>query len=86
MGLLIGYVVVVNAIAMFLTAYDKEQAKNKGRRIPERTLFLWAAIGGAPGVMLGMRIWRHKTKHRSFVLGMPIILLVQIVLLFRYWE
>lgn len=86
MGLLIGYVVVVNAIAMFLMAYDKKQAKIKGRRIPERTLFLWAAIGGAPGVMLGMRIWRHKTKHRSFVLGMPIILLVQIVLVFRYWE
>ena len=54
--------------------------KRPRRRIPEKTLFLLAALLGSPGVLLGMYLFRHKTKHRSFVLGIPAILAVQLVL------
>ena len=50
------------------------------RRIPERTLFLLAALGGAPGALLGMYAFRHKTKHRAFTLGVPLLLAAQLAL------
>ena len=54
--------------------------KRPRRRIPEKTLFLLAALLGSPGVLLGMYVFRHKTRHRSFVFGVPAILAVQLVL------
>mgnify|MGYP001396215866 CR=1 FL=1 len=78
MYVLIGYLIAVNAVMLYLMAHDKSQAIKRGRRVPERTLFLWALIGGSPGAIAGMRIWRHKTKHLSFAIGMPAILAVQI--------
>ena len=54
--------------------------KRPRRRIPEKTLFLLAALLGSPGVLLGMYLFRHKTKHRSFVFGVPAILAVQLLL------
>ena len=61
---------------------EKREAKGKKprRRIRERTLFLLAALAGSPGVLLGMYVFRHKTKHRSFVLGIPAILILQVAL------
>lgn len=56
------------------------RGKKPRRRIPERTLFLLAALGGSPGVLAGMYLFRHKTKHKSFVFGVPLILAVQIAL------
>jgi uncharacterized membrane protein YsdA (DUF1294 family) len=79
----IGYLIVVNLIAFGLMGHDKGQAKKGGRRVPEKTLFLWAVIGGSIGEIAGMRMWRHKTKHVSFTIGMPGILIVQLVL--AYW-
>ena len=61
---------------MFL---DKQKAKRGKWRIPEKTLFLLAIIGGSLGTTLGMNIFRHKTKHWYFKFGMPFILIVQIV-------
>ena len=58
---------------------DKIKAKKKRWRIPEATLFLVAAVGGSIGSLIGMYAFRHKTKHMSFVAGMPLILAVQIV-------
>jgi len=84
MYVLVGYLLVVNAITLYLMGHDKSRAKKKGRRVPERTLFLWALIGGSPGAIAGMRLWRHKTKHRSFVIGMPAILVVQLAAAFWY--
>jgi len=84
MYVLVGYLIVVNAITLYLMAHDKSQAKKKGRRVPERTLFLWALIGGSPAAIVGMRAWRHKTKHLSFVIGMPAILVVQLAAAFWY--
>ena len=57
------------------------EARTRRWRIPEKTLFLTAALGGSPGVWVGMYLFRHKTKHVSFVLGIPLILIVQTALL-----
>ncbi|RKP44297.1 DUF1294 domain-containing protein [Cohnella endophytica] len=83
MKLFIAYILVMNLIAYGAMAYDKSQARKHGRRVPERTLFILAAIGGSIGAISGMRIKRHKTKHPSFVIGMPVILIVQAVLVYR---
>jgi uncharacterized membrane protein YsdA (DUF1294 family) len=83
MQLLIGYVVAINLITLYLMAHDKTQARKHGaRRVRERTLFLLAAAGGALGSIAGMKIWRHKTKHSSFVIGMPALLVLQAAVLF----
>lgn len=75
------WILVWNGIAFVLMGLDKGKAKEKKWRIPEKVLFLSAALGGSIGAMLGMSFFRHKTKHWSFRLGMPAILAVQIVLL-----
>ena len=58
---------------------DKIKAKKHLWRIPETTLFLAAILGGSAGCLLGMYAFRHKTKHLSFTLGMPLILAVQVI-------
>ena len=78
--ILLVYLLIVNAIGFILMLTDKIKAKKNLWRIPEVTLFLVAAIGGSIGSILGMYTFRHKTKHVSFLLGMPLILAVQIVL------
>lgn len=74
------YLVVINIVAFLLMGIDKHKAKKKQWRIPERTLFLSAAIGGSIGAMYGMHLFRHKTKHKSFLFGMPAILALQLLL------
>ncbi|MFC4600149.1 DUF1294 domain-containing protein [Cohnella hongkongensis] len=81
-----GYWIVVNVISFYLMGRDKAQAKKGGRRIPERTLFLWAAAGGAAGAIAGMRAWRHKTKHASFLIGMPAILAAHLMVAYWFWR
>ncbi len=61
---------------MFL---DKRKAKNHKWRIPERNIFLIALLGGSLGCLLGMNIFRHKTKHWYFKFGLPTILILQVV-------
>ena len=78
--LLLIYLLTVNALGFILMLADKVKAKKKRWRIPEATLFLVAAIGGSIGSLVGMYTFRHKTKHLSFVLGMPLILAVQVVI------
>ena len=61
----------------FLTCgWDKLAAKRGWRRIRERTLFLWAGLWGGPGVLAGMYLFRHKTKHLRFVVGVPLLTVV----------
>lgn len=60
-------------------AIDKDRAIKKQWRIKESTLFLIAAIGGSVGSIIGMQMFRHKTKHKLFVIGMPLILILHIV-------
>jgi uncharacterized membrane protein YsdA (DUF1294 family) len=83
MEIVYGCLIALNLLTLYLMAYDKSQARKHGRRIPERTLFLLAGLGGAIGSILGMRIWRHKTKHISFVIGMPVLLAIHIAVV--YW-
>lgn len=74
------YLLAINLLALFLMGLDKCKARRGKWRIPERTLFLSAILGGSIGAILGMRCFRHKTRHRSFVVGMPLILMLQVLL------
>lgn len=80
------YVGVMNLIGFLIMGVDKHKAKKRAFRIPEATLFLVAIMGGSIGSIIGMYVFRHKTRHRSFTVGMPIILGLQIILvLFLYF-
>ena len=63
---------------------DKRKARRGAWRIPEATLIGTAALGGSIGVLAGMYLVRHKTRHLKFTLGVPFILIVQLVLVFRF--
>ena len=78
--LMISYLTFINLLAFLLMGLDKQKARQHKWRISERTLFLSAVLGGSPGSILGMQVFRHKTKHPSFVVGMPCILVLQILL------
>ena len=75
------YTIIINIIGFFSMLIDKRRAIKNKWRIPEKTLFLIAIIGGSVGSIAGMRLFRHKTKHWYFAYGMPAILLVQIVII-----
>ena len=74
------YWMIINIVAFFLMGIDKKKARTGAWRIPEKTLFLSAILGGSIGSICGMQLFRHKTKHKSFVIGMPAILVVQLSL------
>ena len=78
--IVIGYLTIINAIAFALKLADKAWARKNLWRIPERTLFTAAILGGSVGSLLGMYLARHKTKHLKFVIGIPVILAAQIAL------
>ena len=77
---LLYYLAAVNVLAFALMGIDKAKAKQGAWRIPEKILFLSALIGGSIGAIAGMFVFRHKTKHLSFVLGLPAILLLHLAL------
>lgn len=72
----------MNLIAFAAMGLDKHYAKCHLRRIPEKCLFLFALLFGAPGGTLGMYVFRHKTRHLSFSICFPLLALVQIALIF----
>ena len=74
------YLFLINATGFVIMLVDKQKARKNQWRIPERTLLCIAAIGGSVGTLIGMRLFRHKTKHASFTIGVPFMLAVQIVL------
>ena len=75
------YFVLINLTAFSLMGIDKRKAIKGAFRIPEATLFTVALIGGSIGSIVGMYTFRHKTRHFTFVYGMPAILILQIVLI-----
>ncbi|AXI09651.1 DUF1294 domain-containing protein [Oceanobacillus sp. 143] len=77
---LLAYILLVNVIEFFLMRVDKQKAIKGQYRIPERTFWLLALLGGAIGGYAGMKVFRHKTKHRSFTIGMPILIIINIAL------
>ena len=90
-GLLWAWLAVINLITFLIFGLDKWKAKRKMRneavrRVPEKTLFLLAVLGGSVGALLGMRVFHHKTLHRAFRFGIPAILAAQLLLAgAAYW-
>lgn len=80
MEILLVYLFTVNALGFVLMLIDKEKAKRNLWRIPEATLLTVAAIGGSLGMLMGMRIFRHKTLHLKFSLGVPALLMLHILI------
>ena len=78
--IIIYYLLVINAVAFFAYGIDKLKARKGWWRIPESTLLLLAIIGGSIGAWLGMKAWHHKTMHRKFQYGLPVIFLLQLAL------
>ena len=74
------YLAIMNLVGFLLMGIDKAKAKRHAFRIPEATLFLVAAFGGSIGSIIGMYTFRHKTKHKTFVYGMPAILAAQLLI------
>lgn len=81
MKYLLVYLVIINALAWLLMLVDKLKAKKNRWRIPEKVLLGTCAIGGSLGGLIGMRLFRHKTLHPRFSIGIPVMLAVHIVLL-----
>lgn len=77
MQIILIYLLIMNASGFLVMTIDKLYARKNMRRIPERTLLGMAAVGGSVGVWLAMYTVRHKTKHLKFVVGIPVILILQ---------
>lgn len=79
--LFIGYLVLINLAAIVLMYIDKQKARKHQWRISEDTLIGVAILGGGIGALWGMHVFRHKTKHAKFTIGIPIILSIQALLI-----
>ena len=87
MRILLVIITVMSLAAFAAFGLDKYKAKAGKWRIPERTLFLLALLGGGIGAFLGMKVFHHKTMHKQFVIGIPAIMVIQAVLLGWYlWK
>ena len=80
------YFVIINVITFCTFGVDKWKAKRKAKkpevvRVPEKTLFLLAILGGSPAALLGMKAFHHKTLHKTFTIGIPVILILQLILM-----
>lgn len=74
------WLAVINLIAFALMGLDKRKARRDAWRIPEKTLFLAALLGGALGGTVGMHLFHHKTRHWYFRFGFPVLLILQLLL------
>ena len=79
---LLYYLIVLNIVTFLVYGIDKRKAKQGSWRISEVSLLILAVIGGCIGALLGMKIWHHKTMHKKFKYGLPMILLAQIALIY----
>ena len=79
MRLLVIYLLIINALGFLLMLIDKYKARKNLWRIPEKTLLGVALMGGSIGSYAGMQIFRHKTKHPRFYIGIPVIMAVQLI-------
>ena len=80
MNIILYYLLAVNIATFFLYGIDKYKAKKNQWRISEATLLTMAAIGGSIGALAGMRLWHHKTMHKKFKYGIPVIIIFQVAL------
>lgn len=77
------YIIAMNVLSFSFMGIDKRRARAGMRRIPERTLFVTAVAGGVFGAWLGMYAFRHKTRKRAFVVGMPLLALLFLVVVLQ---
>ena len=84
--LILGYLIIMNGMGFFLMGIDKWKAKKRAFRIPETTLLLVSALGGAAGALLGMRLFHHKTRHWYFAYGIPAMLIIHILIWLFIWK
>ena len=77
------YVAVISLLSIIVCVYDKKISKrnNVKLRIPEKSLFIWSALGGSVAMYITMHLIRHKTKHVSFMVGIPVIFVLQVALM-----
>ena len=86
MHIVLLYLVAVNLVTFFIYGIDKFKSKRARWRVPEATLLWLAAVGGSIGAWLGMKLWHHKTLHKKFRYGIPLILMAQIaIVLLAVW-
>jgi uncharacterized membrane protein YsdA (DUF1294 family) len=78
------YLFTVNFAGFIIMLIDKQRAIHKEWRIPEKTLILTSVFGGSIGMLIGMSVFRHKTKHKKFIIGIPFILFIQLFLIVLY--
>ena len=76
------YLVLINIVSLIVCVYDKYKATQGGWRVPEKTLFLLCFLGGSPFMYITMKTIRHKTLHRRFMIGIPLIIIFQALLVF----
>ena len=76
------YLIALNIVTFFVYGIDKWNAKQGSWRISEATLLLLAVLGGSIGALMGMKVWHHKTMHKKFKYGLPLILIAQIALIY----
>ena len=81
---MIYYLIFINIMGLLSMYLDKYFSKNNMYRISEKSLFLIAILGGSIGGIIGMYQFRHKTKHKQFTIGLPIILFIQLIILMYY--
>lgn len=86
MKLFILYLIAINLVTFIVYAIDKRKAKKGTWRTPESTLLLLAAIGGTIGALLAMYLLRHKTKHKKFFIGVPALLVLQLIVAFYLYN
>jgi uncharacterized membrane protein YsdA (DUF1294 family) len=85
MKYIISYFIIINLIGFAIMGIDKRKAKMGNWRIPERVLFLITLFGGGIGTITGMYVFRHKTKKAKFTIGLPAIVIVEVVCGFYLW-
>ena len=80
------YLILINFIAVIVTIHDKRCAVKRRWRVKESTLLLLSALGGSICMYITMLLIRHKTRHIKFMLGIPLILIIQIIIVFLIWR
>lgn len=80
LAIISGILLTLNLLTFIIYGIDKFKAKKSKWRIPESTLLLLAVFGGSIGAWLGLQVWRHKTQHKIFYIGIPVIMAVQMAL------
>ncbi len=79
------WLIIISAVGFVLPIVDKRRAQRDKWRIRERTLFIVSILGGSVAMYISMRIFHHKTKHKRFMIGIPLIIILQAAIIFAVW-